>query len=218
MILICLSLNAQRIQFVEQYFPNSSLKGVYCPNSQDDEIGPGGQNTWRIETTPESSTLYLDVVFSYTGIRKSDVYVRGKRSLEMFKHENNTNSIVGFRQARATFKGYTPWANSATGNSRWTGDGDGGIFCEDDNKPDFEGVSGGSGGINSGIFFDMDIQGDTGGSDISADRNCACDTRILKIYWKENIQVAIAPDIDRDGQQDMRYFSDLIVDDDIKAV
>ncbi len=225
----CFLLKAQSIQFLmdQKYFPESSLNAAYCPNAQDDQIGSGGydfnggvaftqESIWRIETNPENSILYLDVVFSFTGTTNPNVYVRGKRSLEIFRYEGNTNSIVGFRQTRATFTGYTPWMNKATGRSDWRGSGDGGIFCEDDNEPDFVGISGG-GGINNGIFYLMDIQGDTGGSDISTDRNCSCDTRVLKIYWEQNIQIAIAPDRDRDGLQDRAYFSGLSVDNDIRS-
>ncbi len=197
--------------------------GAYCPNSNDDLVGSGGNDfngrvkifqkgTWRIETGPDYSNLYLNIDFKFQGIDNPNVYVEGKRTFRMFGYTGLDRTIVGFRQERADKKGFNAWKRSSSNSIVLDLPRDGGIFCDDDNGVDYTADI--TGGLND-IYFSIDIQGDTGGADISEDRDCACDTRVLKISWDRTIQVAYAVDVDRDGVQDKLEISGLPVDNNV---
>ncbi|WP_299274539.1 hypothetical protein [uncultured Psychroserpens sp.] len=197
-----------------------TLNGVYCPNVKDDTIGPGGldfngrvkfnqTNRWWIDITDSESILYLDIQFSFEGVNNPNVFVKGSRRFKVFGISDLKSSIVGFRQENLNGNGFSNWARNSYGYASLDMSGDGGVFCDDDNSKDISAYI--SGGANDLKFF-IDVQGDTGGSDISDDRNCSCDTRVLKLWWNQKIQVAIATDIDHDGLQDSNIYPGLPID------
>ena len=201
-----------------------SQNGVYCPNTLDDFVGPGGldfngrvkftqSNRWWIDITNSETILYLDIQFSFTSVNNPSVFVRGSRRFKVFGVSDLKTSIVGFRQEGAITNSFSDWVRNSYGYISLDMNGDGGIFCDDDNDKDISAFV--SGGRNDIKFF-VDIQGDTGGSDISDDRNCSCDARVLKLWWNKKIQVAVATDIDHDGLQDSNIYQGLPVDRDVK--
>ncbi|MBX2815303.1 MAG: T9SS type A sorting domain-containing protein [Saprospiraceae bacterium] len=188
-----------------------AANGAYCPNSLDDDIGSGGLDfngglifdqeiEFKIETAANSSALLMNISFSFVGTDNPNVFVRGNRTIELYRLNDSENSIVVFRQMRDAPQNHTNWLNQAGQVDTWEDEGDGGIFCEDDNVPDF-GI-GYAGNAVDQIFVDLELQGDTGGSDISDDRDCACDTRVMEMTFFYDVEIGIAPDEDRDGVQD----------------
>ncbi len=198
--MVMLELHGQTIISI----PNKDF-GEICPNLKDDMSLPGFNNldfkgplkSWinlrfYREQKEMSSHLKLEVRFHFQNSRAD---ISGKRDLLLFSVRGAEQSIVGITQRE--FGVVSKWVNYLHMGISQELPNDGGQFCDDDNEID----------TRWEITDDEDFphfkitiegQGDTGGDDISTDRDCNCDTRIMRLPII-GFAVVLDEDPDRDG-------------------